>query len=95
MGSILSTENDTKNDTFEDVSEITETVIVVAQTPDHVMQRLSQLEARLGRLETSGAPAPIARPTTRAPTRRSAPPPNWHGELVKVLQDRREKIHVD
>lgn len=58
-----------------------------------LMRRISEFEARLGRLETAGAPAPLARPTVRVtrPTAHRALP-NWHGDLLKKLESRREKI---
>lgn len=82
--------------TFSNVPDITDTVMVEYNNsePDdaarRLMQRISQLEARLSRLETSsGLPAPISRSTRKA----SRPPvPNWHGALLKELQSRREKI---
>lgn len=102
MGAFLTTEHNTveptlKADACKNSGEITETVIVTAQAPDHVMRRLAQLEARLGRLETSGgAPAPLSRPViVKAPPRRTAPVPNWHGELLSRLQSRREKIRTE
>tara|TARA_Y100000748_G_scaffold237036_2_gene201068 strand:- start:2647 stop:2934 length:288 start_codon:yes stop_codon:yes gene_type:complete len=94
MGALLTTEHTTV-DTLPNDSEITDTVIVTAQAPDNVLRRLAQLEARLGRLETSGAPAPLSRPVVKAPPRRTAPVPNWHGELLSRLQSRREKIRVE
>ncbi len=94
MGALLTTEHTTV-DTLPNDSQITDTVIVTAQAPDNVLRRLAQLEARLGRLETSGAPAPLSRPVAKAPPRRTAPVPNWHGELLSRLQSRREKIRVE
>jgi len=75
---------------------LTDTVVVEYNNsePDdaarRLMQRISQLETRLNRLEASkDLPAPILRPTREV----SRPPaPNWHGALLKELQNRRKKI---
>jgi hypothetical protein len=61
-----------------------------------LMRRISEFEARLGRLETAGAPAPLACSTVRErPTSRRRAQPNWHGDLLKKLESRREKIESD
>ena len=85
-------------------SSITESVIVdVRQIDDDsanttLLRRVNELESRLLQLETSRSPegsaaAPIAR-------RSSAPPrvivkPNWHGDLLRELSERRKKIQSE
>lgn len=82
--------------TFSNVPDITDTVMVEYNNsePDdaarRLMQRISQLEARLSRLETSsGLPASAPR-LSRKEAR--PPAPNWHSALLKELQLRRDKI---
>ena len=92
-------------------TDITESIIVdapviqpVVQPPttaeptvEELLQHIAALDARLRRLEAApAAGTPIPPPTAKRRTaRRIVAKPNWHGDLLKELAERRKKIKGD
>lgn len=60
-------------------------------TVKDLLRHIAALDARLQRLEAAGPTTSVA-PIAKRTVRRIVIKPNWHGDLLKELTKRREKI---